>query len=383
VSRSTADRSFRRRLALVGVAALALALLVGCGGGGPPSAEVQAPASSALEPHDTLRDVAAEGVVIGAAAAGGGHYLQTDTPNPFGDDDVYRGVLAAEFSSVTPENQMKWELIHPGRDQYDFAAADAVVAFAEEHGQQVRGHALLWHSQNPAWLEQGDFTPDELREILREHIRTVVGRYAGRVQQWDVANEVLDDTGALRDQENIWLRELGPQVIGDAFRWAHEADPDALLFLNDYGVESPGAKSDAYYDLAQSMLADGVPVDGFGVQGHLSMEYGFPSDLQANLQRFADLGLEIAFTEVDVRMVLPADGVPTPAQLERQADYYRQMLQACLAIQECGSFTLWGVVDTYSWVPSFFPDEGAATVMGPDYVLKPAYQAVRAALSGA
>jgi endo-1,4-beta-xylanase len=326
---------------------------------------------------DRLRWAAPEGFHVGTAVAGGGHHLEQDYPDPFTHDREYRRILGQQFSSVSPENQMKWEFIHPERDRYDFGAADAIVDFAERHGQVVRGHTLLWHSQNPAWLEEGDFTDAELRAILHDHITTVVGRYAGRIQQWDVANEIFDEQGRLRTQDNIWLRELGPGIIADAFRWAHEADPDALLFFNDYGVESDNAKSDAYYALVQDLLAQGVPVDGFSVQAHLSTRYGFPGDLEQNLDRFGALGLETAVTELDVRMDLPAGGVPTAEQLRVQADYYERALTACLAVEGCNSFTIWGFTDKYSWVPVFFPGEGSATVMTEDFDRKPAFFALR------
>jgi endo-1,4-beta-xylanase len=335
-----------------------------------------------LAKKDTLRAVAPDDLVIGSAVAGGGHHEEQDYPDPFFFDTEYRERLASEFSSVSPENQMKWEFIHPEQGVYDFEAADAIVEFAEANGQVVRGHTLFWHSQNPAWLEEGDFTPEELREILRDHIHTVAGRYAGRIQQWDVANEIFTDSGQLR-QENIWIRELGPGIIADAFRWTREADPHARLYFNDYNVEGVNRKSNAYYALVQQLLADGVPVDGFSTQGHLSTRYGFPGDLQANLQRFDDLGLETAITEVDVRIDLPASGVATQAQLEQQASYYQRMLDACLAVDGCGSFTIWGFVDTYSWVPVFFSGEGAATVMFEDYTRKPAYSALQASLAEA
>ena len=118
----------------------------------------------------------------------------------------------------------------------------------------------------------------------------MAGRYAGRMQQWDVVNEIFDDNAELRTTGNIWIRELGPEIIADCFRWAHEADPEALLFFNDYNVDGINAKSDAYYALIVDLLADGVPVHGFSTQGHLSIRYGFPDDLADNLQRFADLG---------------------------------------------------------------------------------------------
>lgn len=329
----------------------------------------------------SLRDAAPEGLAVGSAVAGGGHHDEQPYPDPFTSDQPYRDVLAGEFSSLSPENQMKWEYLHPARDTYAFGAADAIVDFAEQHGQVMRGHTLLWHSQNPEWLENGDFSPDELREILHEHISTVVGRYAGRIQQWDVANEILDESGNLRTTDNIWIRELGPGIIADAFRWAHEADPDAKLFFNDYGVEGGNAKSDAYYALVQDLLAQGVPVQGFSAQAHLNLDEGFPADLTQNLQRFADLGLETAITELDVRMTLPPGGAPTPQQLTAQADYYRRALQSCLDVSSCHSFTVWGLPDKYSWVPGTFPNQGAATIYWDDFTPKPAYDALVETLS--
>lgn len=303
--------------------------------------------------------------------------------NPFYAEPEYRKVLATQFSSVTPENQLKWEFVHPEQDVYNFQEADDIVAFAKANKQEVRGHALFWHSQNPEWLENGDFTPDQLRAILKEHIYTVVGHYEGDLYQWDVTNEIFDGQGRLRMQENIWLRELGPGIIADAFRWAHEADPSAKLFLNDYGVEGINAKSTAYYELAKQLLADGVPLHGFSAQAHWDMRWGMPQDIEANFQRFDDLGLETAITELDVRFTLPPSGIPTQDQLERQSKYYTDTLQACLNVLGCKSFTVWGFNDTYSWVPVFFEGTGAATIMFEDYTAKPAYYDMLAMLKDA
>ncbi|MEV5167691.1 endo-1,4-beta-xylanase [Streptomyces werraensis] len=368
-------RPFRFATVALATAALALPLL-----GGSASAASSAgprPPQHSHAQFDRLRAAAPEGFVIGTAVAGGGHHLEQDYPDPFTYDKEYRKVLGREFSSVSPENQMKWDYIHPERDRYDFGQADAIVEFARKNRQVVRGHTLLWHSQNPAWLENGDFTKEELRGILREHITTVVGRYKGKIQQWDVANEIFDDQGNLRTQDNIWIRELGPGIVADAFRWAHKADPKAKLFFNDYNVESVNAKSDAYYALVKDLRAQRVPVHGFSVQGHLSTRYGFPGDLADNLRRFDALGLETAVTELDVRMDVPEGSLPTPAQEKQQAEYYQRMLQACLEVDGCNSFTIWGFTDKYSWVPVFFEGEGFATVMTDDFDRKPAYYALR------
>ncbi|MFF8098831.1 endo-1,4-beta-xylanase [Streptomyces sp. NPDC014986] len=368
------------RFATVALATAALSLPLTAVATAGPSGDRGAAAQAAPHSHaasDRLRSAAPEGFVVGTAAAGGGHHLEQDYPDPFTYDREYRKVLGRQFSSVSPENQMKWDHIHPERDRYDFAQADAIVEFARRNKQVVRGHTLLWHSQNPAWLEEGDFSKEELRAVLREHVTTVVGRYAGRIQQWDVANEIFDDQGDLRTQDNIWIRELGPGIVADVFRWVHEIDPKAKLFFNDYNVEGVNAKSDAYYALVQDLLAQGVPVHGFSVQGHLSTRYGFPGDLEDNLSRFDALGLETAVTELDVRMDVPEGGVPTEEQERKQADYYQRTLEACLAVDGCNSFTIWGFTDKYSWVPVFFEGEGFANVMTADYTRKPAFYALR------
>jgi endo-1,4-beta-xylanase len=296
-------------------------------------------------------------------------------------DATYRERIATEFSSVTAENVMKWDTIEPQPGQLNFGPADELIAFARDNRQAVRGHVLVWHNQLPGWLtggvESGEITPDELRDILRRHITDVVSHFRGRIYQWDVVNEVIDDSAQLRD--TLWLRELGPGYIADAFRWAHAADPTAKLYLNDYNVEGISAKSDAYHALVQQLLAEGVPVHGMGVQGHLGVQFGFfpASNVAANLQRFEALGLETSVTEADVRMLLPADTV----KLQAQAQGYNTLLQGCMLARRCTSFTVWGYTDRYSWVPGFFEGEGAANILDENFAPKPAYQALQATLA--
>ncbi len=340
-----------------------------------PGAEADGTAvDTAALPDQSLRELAGDRLAVGVAVSGGGHRGKR-AQEPITADPLYRALVGQQFSSLTPENQLKWTYLRPDEQTFDFDGADAVVDFAEEHGQRVRGHTLMWHSNVPAWLEGGDHSADQIRDLLHEHVTTVVGRYAGRIEQWDVVNEVFDDAGNLRSAENLWIRELGPEVIADMFRWAHEADPDAVLFVNDYNVESAGPKSDAYYDLVRDLLAEGVPVGGFGVQGHLSVEYRFPTDVAENLQRFADLGLTVAITEADVRVPVGADG-PSDADLALQAEYYERLLEACLDVEACTSFTVWGLGDAYSWVPSVFDGEGAALLFDEELAPKPAFDAL-------
>ncbi|MDN3264187.1 endo-1,4-beta-xylanase [Streptomyces sp. CSDS2] len=292
------------------------------------------------------------------------------------DDAAYRRLAGSEFSTVTAENVMKWEAIEPRQGEYDYAAADRLVDFAHRNGQKVRGHVLVWHSQLPSWLTSGDFTADQLREILHRHITDTVRHFKGRIWQWDVVNEAFNEDGTLRD--SIWLRELGPGYIADAFRWAHEADPRALLFYNDYNTEWTGPKSDAVYELVSRLRAEGVPVDGVGFQGHLGIQYGLPTDMAANFARFDRLGLATAVTEADVRMEMPADDT----KLATQAEGYRRLLDACLRARHCVSFTVWGFTDKHSWVPDTFPGEGAANLFDENYRAKPAYRTLQEQLTG-
>ncbi|MEU2250192.1 endo-1,4-beta-xylanase [Streptomyces sp. NPDC019224] len=287
------------------------------------------------------------------------------------DDAPYRAKAASEFSSVTPENVMKWEVVEPSRGTYDWKAADELVDFARANGQLVRGHTLLWHNQLPGWLTTGDFTADELRAILRKHITDEARHFRGRIWQWDVVNEAFNDDGTLRD--SIWLRKLGPGYIADAFRWAHEADPKAKLFINDYNIEGVNAKSTALYDLVVELREQRVPIDGVGIQGHLSVQYNAPHDIAENMKRFDDLGLETAITEADVRVPMPSDST----KQEAQAEGYDVLLRGCLLTRKCTDFTVWGFTDKYSWVPDTFEGEGAANLFDENYRAKPAYSALR------
>jgi endo-1,4-beta-xylanase len=339
----------------IGLGAAALAALLAGG--------LAALPSSAANAHDEGLRAAARGTGVRIGTAVNTDALASDAP--------YRAAVGREFDSVTPENVMKWEVVEPTQGHYDWTQADRLVAYARAHGQLVRGHTLVWHSQNPAWLTGGTFTPAQLRDILRKHIFDEMGHFRGKIWAWDVANEVFNEDGTLRD--TIWLRALGPDYVADAFRWAHQADPGAILFLNDYNVEGVNAKSDAAYALVRKLRAQHVPVMGFGMQGHLALQYGLPGDVAANVRRFDALGVKTAFTEVDVRMQLPVD----PIKVAAQAEGFATLLRACLLARHCISYTVWGFTDKYSWVPGVFTGEGSATPYDENYQAKPAYFTIR------
>jgi endo-1,4-beta-xylanase len=324
---------------------------------------VAAPPGRSPDPStSTLRELAkGTGVRVGTAV----------DMAALANDSTYREMVGDEFDSVTAENVMKWETLEPERGLNDFREADKLIDFARAHGQKVRGHTLLWHNQLPSWLTSGTWTKAELRNILREHIRTVAGHFRGRVWAWDVVNEAFNDDGTWRD--TMWLRVLGPEYVADAFRWAHQADPKATLFYNDYNIEGVNAKSDAVYDLVRTLRRQGVPIEGVGLQGHLGTQYGLPGGVSKNLERFAKLGVDTAVTEADVRSILPMDDTKFAAQ----AEGYSLLMESCLLQPRCVSFTLWGFTDKYQWVPGVFPGQGSAAVFDENYVAKPAYDALR------
>ncbi|MDW8034205.1 MAG: endo-1,4-beta-xylanase [Nitrososphaerota archaeon] len=288
--------------------------------------------------------------------------------SPLKFDQNYTSILIREFNVITPENELKFEYVHPFRYTYNFRLADTIISFAEEHGIKVRGHCLVWHQQLPNWILRGDFTREELMEILRDHIYTVVRRYKGKIYAWDVVNEAIADDGSLR--RSIWLEKIGPEYIELAFKWAHEADPDALLFYNDYGIEEINKKSNAVYELVKELRRKGVPIHGVGLQAHLVLDRPpDPESVARNIKRFEELGLIVEITEMDVRIREPVSS----EELSRQAEIYSDILKVYLSSSNPQAFIMWGFVDKYSWIQYTFPGYGAALIFDDYYKPKPAY----------
>lgn len=304
------------------------------------------------------------------------HKLQIGTcvsTLPLLGDRNYAETLTREFNLVTPENALKFGVISPARGRYDFAEADALVEFAESHGMEVRGHVLVWDLQLPYWLNEGKFSPGEMREILENHITTVVRRYVGRIAIWDVVNEAIGDDGTLR--ETRWYKAIGRDYLSIAFRAARAANPQALLFYNDHGIEATDRHFNGVCQLLQDLRAKGTPVDGVGLQMHLDIENtaSIPH-LAERLDRLAALGFRVHVTELDVRLKL--GGEPTKEQLASQATVYRCVLRACIDGRSCDALVLWGFSDRHSWVPHFFPGYGGALIFDAEYKKKPSYEAI-------
>jgi endo-1,4-beta-xylanase len=296
-------------------------------------------------------------------------------------ESAYSATLAREFNMVEPEDAMKWWMVR-STPTFDFSKADEIVRFAQAHGMKVRGHCLVWDHNNPQWLADGHFTPSQLSRLLQEHINTVMKHYAGQVFAWDVVNEALDENGRLKDspwfnQPGIGLAEKDTAYIEQAFRWAHEADPHALLFYNENGGEGRNRKSDAIYAMVKAFKQRGVPIDGVGLQMHISHLDLDTAPLAANIARLTALGLQVHITELDASLPVDAGGLASADALLRQAEIYRAVVRACLQSPACTAIQFWGFTDKYSWIGSHsHGTRGAALPFDRAYQPKAAYQAV-------
>jgi endo-1,4-beta-xylanase len=325
---------------------------------------------------DSLRSIAAKNkpVYIGAAVAA----------IPLLTDEKYQALVGQEFNMITPENDMKFQFIHPEPNQYAFYEADSLVEFAQLNNIRVHGHALVWHEALPTWVTGVKRSPSEVRQILTDHIQTVVGHYKGRVAEWDVVNEPLKDKGYNTDKglrsANPWFQSMGEEYIDVAFREAHAADGDAILYLNEYGIEEPGEKFDALYALVKRLLARGVPIHGIGFQMHEDMDAGKyigsePSLVAVNMKKIVDLGLEVRISEMDVNM----NAKPTPRHLNEQARAFGEMVAMSIKQDGLKSFGQWGVTDRYSSLAPMFEyfQLGNGLLFDADYQPKPAYHKIK------
>jgi len=288
-------------------------------------------------------------------------------------DARYRRVIARNFDSVTPENELKMAYTQPRRGRYDFGPADRVVDEARLRGKEVRGHTLVWHGQIPRWVTRGGLGKRALARVMREHIATVVRRYRGKVHEWDVVNEALEDFGGWRP--SVWYRTLGPGYVEQAFQAAHAADPSARLYYNDNLGRDRAAKWLAIRRLVVYLKRQGVPIHGVGIQNHVTTaSYPGREEMETNLRLLEKLGVDVQITEMDVTT---SQG-PSEDALGLQARAYRDAAEACAAVRACKRFTVWGVADQFSWRGG----HERPLLFDSHYRRKPAYAPLREALGG-
>ena len=305
----------------------------------------------------SLKEVYAGKFLIGAAADLRGY------------SDAELANIKTQYDILTPENCMKPQPIHPSEDTYNFATADAMVEWCRQNGVKVWGHTLVWHAQTGRWFFQDSTGQPATREVvmerLKKHIFTVVGRYKGRVVGWDVVNEAIADSGVGKTEnlrKRSWYTAIGPDVLTMAFKWAHEADPDAKLFYNDYNIEQ-GAVGDSGKHassmiLLKRLIAEGAPITGVGIQGHWHLETNL-ADVEKAITDYASLGLEVSITELDVTATGSNSGafgfrrgnvtIPKENYL-KQAEVYKKLFE--IFKRHSGVIdrvTFWGISDNRSW----------------------------------
>jgi endo-1,4-beta-xylanase len=300
-----------------------------------------------------------------------GKYFGSDMTGNLLSQSTVTTLDGQQFDMITPGNEMKWQTTEPSRNQFNFGPGDQIVAFAKAHGQRVRGHNLVWHSQLASWVTQLPLS--QVRAAMENHITSEVSHYRGQLFAWDVVNEPFNDDGSFR--QDVFFQAMGSGYIADALRTAHAADPNVKLYINDFNIEGENAKSNAMFNLVKSLKQQGVPIDGVGFESHFILGQ-VPSTLLANMQRFASLGVQVAITELDVRIHLPASS----ANLQQQASDFSTVVRDCLAVSACPGVTQWAVGDADSWIPGAFPGFGAATMFDQNYRPKPAFNAVVTAL---
>jgi endo-1,4-beta-xylanase len=339
-----------------------------------------------------LKDAFAGDFLIGTAV---------NTQQILGSDREAKPFIIKQFNAITPENEMKWESIHPFPGTYDFALADSIVSFALANGMFITGHTLVWHSQTPDWVFQDSLgnplKREALLERMKDHIFTVMGHYKGRVQSWDVVNEAIGDDGQIRRSK--WNEIIGEDFIEKAFEFAHEADPDAELYYNDYNNEEP-LKRAGVIKIVRNLLEKGLRIDGVGIQGHWHLDSPDFKIVEESISEYAALGVKVMITEMEINVV------PTPswlygADISKMAEYkdslnpyvsglpdsvqtmltnrYTDLFGVLLRHKgEVSRVTFWGVHDGYSWKNNW-PIPGRTNyplLFDRNYQPKPAYYAV-------
>lgn len=287
-------------------------------------------------------------------------------------DKLADSIIKAQYNSITPENAFKWERIHPEPDVYNFELPDRFIAYGEKNNMFIVGHVLIWQNQTPSWVYKDErdkqLTREALLERMKDHIYKVVGRYKGKIKGWDVVNEALDEDGSLKQSE--WMKIIGEDYLVKAFEFANEADPNAELYYNDFSLENEPKRNGAI-ELIKNLKAKGVKVDGIGLQGHYKMDWPTPERVDSTIKAFAELGLKVLITELDID-VLPYNFENYTADINYRLENREELnpyrnglpdsMQQALAVRYAGLFkvfvnnksvnrvTFWGVTDKESWL---------------------------------
>ncbi|KAL5485662.1 hypothetical protein ACEPAI_6703 [Sanghuangporus weigelae] len=298
-----------------------------------------------------------------AAKTAGKLYFGTAVDGPGLNDQPYLAILrnTADFGQITAANAMKWDATEPSRNSFSFNNGNQIVNLANQNGQMLRGHTCVWHSQLPSWVSNGGFDSAALSSIVQNHCSSVVGQWAGSI----------NEDGSLRS--SVFYNTMSTNFINVAFNAARQADPNTKLYINDYNIEGSGSKTTGMVNLVRELKNAGVPIQGVGLQAHFIVG-SLPGNLVQTMQQYADLGVEVAITELDIRMTLPADST----KLQTQRNNYQTVIAACKQVSACVGVTIWDFTDKYSWVPNTFSGQGAACPWDENLNKKPAYDGILA-----
>lgn len=333
----------------------------------------------------TLRDLGeGRGVRIGNVLDTGINIAMHSPPgyngyagNVFDDEPLYPSLLSSNFNHLTAGSAFLLDRIAVSEGVYDFTETDRIVNFALANNMTVTFGHLLWHHFIPTWLLSK--TPLEVQTFIDDYITTVMTRYKGKIKYWIVVNEVMNDSEGFRS--SFWYNTLGVDFIKNAFLKAHAVDPDAVLIYGDYDIDELGRKADYTYDFIANLKSQNIPIHAMGFQGHFKLDRPlFYSSMVRNFRRFADLGLKVQLTEVDVGFT--PSSVPTALELKIQAEYYRNTLRACLETPECEVYSLFGTADKYWWGPQINPPLYYGAIYNDDYSPKPAHTELMKVLYG-
>ncbi|ANB13639.1 hypothetical protein AWJ20_1938 [Sugiyamaella lignohabitans] len=311
------------------------------------------------------------------AVAAGKKFFGTATNQDQFNDASYVDVMLAQFGSLTPANVQKWQYTEPSQGSYDYSQGDSFASYAAENGKILCCDNLVWYQQYPSWIDSQSWTAESLSEVMTNHITSEVSHYKGKCYSWNVVNEAFNDDGTWR--ENVFYNTIGEDYIAQSFAAAAAADPNAILYYNDYNIESPGAKATAVENLISSLKSQGIKIDAVGLESHFIVgETPSLSQQQQQMQAYANLGVDVFVTELDVRFSsLP----PTEQGLQQQSEDYQASVGACAALgSKCPAISVWDFDDTYSWIPSTFSGQGDADLYWANLTAKPALAGIESVL---
>ncbi|RNC85297.1 MAG: endo-1,4-beta-xylanase [Balneola sp.] len=314
--------------------------------------------------------------------------LRNNVPYPFGaaiqtwhlNDGNYVGVMRDEFSSLTAEYEMKMSPMYNDPSAIDFSDTDEFMEFAEALDIRVHGHALIWHSATPSWIENFSGSDAEFEELIENYIKTVVGRYRGQIASWDVVNEAFEDGGSNELRNSVFRQRMGDDYVAKCFQWAREADPDVLLFYNDYGMSQNGSKLDRVMSMIDDFGERGIPIDGVGYQMHISYNWPSISQIQGATGKAVSRDLLIHYSELDIRVNPEAEQTSYTLELDnRFTDRMMEIIELYDDVPEELQFgiTMWGVKDDDTWLRSFWDNQDEWPLLyNEDFTPKTAYQSI-------